>query len=496
LQARTLKILRQNKQLIIKPTDKNLGPALLDLDAYIKQVLQEHLLTNDYAQLTPYEAKDRMEEIKRDLKQLISSNRNLLTTAETTYFDRSLKTRLRLPVFYGLPKVHKSPMSLRPVVSTHSSLLAIFSVWLDYKMKDLLHLVKSYLKDSYSLIRELKELQLPSSALLFTADAKSMYTNIDSSSGIEALRDFLTTNEASIPTEFPRELFLRILEIVMNNNVFSFADSYWLQLSGTAMGTPAACSYATLSFGHYENVTLLPKFKDNIFFYRRYIDDVFGIWIPSATNNDNVWSEFKQTLNDWGNLKWSLEEPTRKTNFLDLNIEIKHSNLHFSTFQKPLNLHLYIPPLSAHPQSCIKGLIAGEIRRYWIQNSPNDFQTLVRKFIERLHARGHTVNNLTPLLLQAAATLDSHTTKRQDPSPQAQSTLYIHWTHHPKGIQRSEIRQLYNQTIKQHGTHDRMVVAMSRPKNLRDILTKTALTLPDNSTMQDYITELRTNNLS
>jgi hypothetical protein len=385
LQARTLKILRQNKQLIIKPTDKNLGPALLDLDAYIKQVLQEHLLTNDYAQLTPYEAKDRMEEIKRDLKQLISSNRNLLTTAETTYFDRSLKTRLRLPVFYGLPKVHKSPMSLRPVVSTHSSLLAIFSVWLDYKMKDLLHLVKSYLKDSYSLIRELKELQLPSSALLFTADAKSMYTNIDSSSGIEALRDFLTTNEASIPTEFPRELFLRILEIVMNNNVFSFADSYWLQLSGTAMGTPAACSYATLSFGHYENVTLLPKFKDNIFFYRRYIDDVFGIWIPSATNNDNVWSEFKQTLNDWGNLKWSLEEPTRKTNFLDLNIEIKHSNLHFSTFQKPLNLHLYIPPLSAHPQSCIKGLIAGEIRRYWIQNTPNDFQTLVRKFIERLH---------------------------------------------------------------------------------------------------------------
>jgi hypothetical protein len=49
LQARALKLLCQNKQLIIKPMDKNLGPALLDLDAYIKQVLQEHLLTNDYA---------------------------------------------------------------------------------------------------------------------------------------------------------------------------------------------------------------------------------------------------------------------------------------------------------------------------------------------------------------------------------------------------------------------------------------------------------------
>jgi hypothetical protein len=186
--------------------------------------------------------------------------------------------------------------------------------------------------------------------------------------------------------EFTRELFLRILEIVMNNNVFSFADSYWLQLSGTAMGTPAACSYATLSFGHYENTTLLLAFKDNLLVYRCYIDNVFGIWIPSATDNDKTWSDFKQMLDDWGNLKWSLEEPTRKTNFLDLNIEIKHGSLHFSTFQKPLNLHLYIPPLSAHPQSCLKGLIAGELRRYWIQNSPTDFQTLVTKFIERLHA--------------------------------------------------------------------------------------------------------------
>jgi hypothetical protein len=172
----------------------------------------------------------------------------------------------------------------------------------------------------------------------------------------------------------------------MDNNIFSFADSYWLQLTGTAMGTPAACSYATLSFGQYENTTLLPAFKDNIIFYCRYIDDIFGIWLPSTTNNKTTWANFKQMLNGWGNLQWYLEDPSKKINFLDLNIEIKHSNLHFSTFQKPLNLHLYIPPLSAHPQSCLKGLITGELRRYWIQNSPSDFQECVTKFIDRLHA--------------------------------------------------------------------------------------------------------------
>jgi hypothetical protein len=79
------------------------------------------------------------------------------------------------------------------------------------------------------------------------------------------------------------------------------------------------------------------------------------------------------------------------------------------------------------------------------------------------------------MLLQTAATLDNYATKCQEPNLQAQNTLYIHWTHHPKGIQCSKIRQLCNQTIRPYNTHDRMVVAMSRPRNLRDILTRTAL---------------------
>ncbi len=224
------------------------------------------ILTKDYAQLTQQEATKKLEGLRHNLKHLITSNQNLLSKAEITYFNRSLKAHFRIPVFYGLPKVHKNAMSLQPVVSTHSSLLAVFSVWLDFKMKDLLHLIQSFLKDSYSLIRELKELQLPDSALLYTADAKSMYTNTDSTSGITAIRELLTTNAALIPADFPKELFLQILEIVMENNIFSFADSYWLQLSGTAMGTPAACSYATLSFGHYENTTLLLCFKNNLLF--------------------------------------------------------------------------------------------------------------------------------------------------------------------------------------------------------------------------------------
>jgi len=171
-------------------------------------------------------------------------------------------------------------MSLRPVVSSSNSLLPVFSTWLDYRMKELVHLVDSFLKDSTTFIQEIKKLSLPNNALLFTADAKSMYTNIDANIGITSIRNFLITNKDKISTDFPTDLFLEILEIIMKNNIFSFANTYWQQLTGTAMGTPAACAYAMISFGQFKNTVLLPEFKNNLFFYRRYIDDIFCVWIP------------------------------------------------------------------------------------------------------------------------------------------------------------------------------------------------------------------------
>jgi hypothetical protein len=105
-------------------------------------------------------------------------------------------------------------------------------------MKVLLPLVKSYIKNSIEVIKDLKDLFIPQDALLFSADAVSMYTNIDTASGLLAIRQFLHTNMECIPIKFPKELFLEVLKIVMSNNVFNFGNTYWQQLSGTAMGTP------------------------------------------------------------------------------------------------------------------------------------------------------------------------------------------------------------------------------------------------------------------
>jgi hypothetical protein len=203
-----------------------------------------------------------------------------------------------------------------------------------------------------------------------------------------------------------------------------------------------------ISFGPHKNTEM--EFHPNLLYYRRYIDDILGIWIPSIDNNTRTWERFKSKLNSWGPLKWIIEEPSHNMHFLDLNIQLENSSITTETYQKPMNLYLYIPPLSAHPYSCFKGLIYGELWRYWIQNNPVKFQEILLNFIQRLIGRGHTLEKLTPILIQAAANLDNRAMHPDPPMDDNQNTLYIHWHHRPGGLQRSDIRKIYEANLQPH----------------------------------------------
>jgi hypothetical protein len=75
----------------------------------------------------------------------------------------------------------------------------------------------------------------------------------------------------------------------MRWNVFQFGDTYWKQLSGTAMGTPPACVYATLYSAIHE-LAMLVALQACLAVYKRYIDNGIGIWTGTerrSTTNQN-----------------------------------------------------------------------------------------------------------------------------------------------------------------------------------------------------------------
>ena len=93
--------------------------------------------------------------------------------------------------------------------------------------------------------------------------------------------------------------------------------------------------------------------------HARLIDDAIQIW-DTANLPPTVLSNFTKYMSaemKFGILDWEVDPPAKTVNFLDLTIQLEtDGTITTKTFVKPMNLHLYIPPLSAHPHGVLKSL--------------------------------------------------------------------------------------------------------------------------------------------
>jgi hypothetical protein len=103
-------------------------------------------------------------------------------------------------------------------------------------------------------------------AVIYSADAVSMYTNIDIDHGIETLDKWFDLHQDQPPPSFPRARILDGLDIIMRNNILSLGDNYFIQKNGTAMGTSTTCAYATIYYSYHEELQLLQP-HHHIHFY-------------------------------------------------------------------------------------------------------------------------------------------------------------------------------------------------------------------------------------
>jgi hypothetical protein len=107
------------------------------------------------------------------------------------------------------------------------------------------------------------------------------------------------------------------------------------------------------------------------------------------------------------------------------------------TYQKPLNLYLYIPPTSSHPNSYFTGTILGNILRFWRQNPDlSHYRGLVSEFATHLRDRGYTISAVKRDMLSAAAKVDAKASpllSNTTPPPAGPKRLYLHWRYSTHG---------------------------------------------------------------
>ena len=86
------------------------------------------------------------------------------------------------PIFYTLPKVHKSltePVPGRPIVAGTQSLTEPMSQYIDSHIKLLVSTLPSFLKDTIDFLNKLNSVQnIQVTDLLCTMDVTSLYKNV------------------------------------------------------------------------------------------------------------------------------------------------------------------------------------------------------------------------------------------------------------------------------------------------------------------------------
>jgi hypothetical protein len=305
-QTDLLRFLIKQDQLIICSTDKNLGPCIIERERYVNIAFDDHLSNEDnYKQLTESEAHAKINDTRIKIDKLIITHGNIFTRQQKEYIQHFLigDEEKLIPHFYLTMKVHKKNLGSRPIISLSGTALYGLGVWLNNELQPLIKKVDSYVSSSRSFKDEILQQQpFGPKARFFTADAVGMYNNIDTKHALKEIKNFFQTHPLCFLLNW-KPLYAA-LEIIMTCNVFQFSDYFFLQISGCSMGTPPAPPYAILYFAIKELELALYKLWLRL--YKRYIDDVEGVWLldDDTLKDGNTWQSFKDCMNNYGILKW------------------------------------------------------------------------------------------------------------------------------------------------------------------------------------------------
>lgn len=220
--------------------------------------------------------------------------------------------------------------------------------------------MKSYLKDSQSLIALLREVVTTEDLILGTCDVSSLHTCIPHGLGKKAIETCLRSDGEMYEEQI--DFLIQCIDFGLTRNYFWFGKRFYNQATGTAMGAKFAPRFANLFMQSWEDEYLHSDknpFLNNIILYRRYIDDCFIIWKGTETS----FSEFITYINQNDHLKFTSESSKTNISFLDLEIFVEENRMKTKTFFKKTDVNSYIGYESHHHKPWIRNIPKGQFKR-------------------------------------------------------------------------------------------------------------------------------------
>ena len=343
-----LKSLKEDESIMVLPADKGRASVVMDTATYQAKI--STLIENGPYQLLNKDPTDRL---TRKLSE------KLLTLKRNGHLSEAVYNKIRPrhkqpPRIYGLPKIHKADVPLRPIVSCVNTFAYDLSAYLANILSPLTGKSEFTVTNSAHFVSTISSETIRDNEIMVSFDVESLFTNVPIDAAVQAALQRLENDPslADRTTLTPAQI-ADLLTFVLRSTYFQYNGSIYEQKDGAAMGSPVSAVIANLYMESFEEQAITTSsYKPTI--WKRYVDDTFTI-----LDRGNV-DDFLQHLNNQQpSIRFTMEtENNNKLAFLDTAVSREpDGRLTTSVYRKPTHTDQYLAYDSHHPQSVKRGIV-------------------------------------------------------------------------------------------------------------------------------------------
>ncbi|XP_065568918.1 uncharacterized protein LOC136032575 [Artemia franciscana] len=329
-----LKVLTDFKNgtnIIITKADKGNAIVILNDTEYVSKSL--NLLSDNkvYEKVDINAVKTTYDNVKKALDNLSLTNRI------NDKLSRSLlPVRPVIPRFYGVPKIHKPDIPLRPIVSTVGSATQKLERYLAGILRSITLSSKHTIRNTKEVVDRLNSINIGENTTMCSFDVVSLFTSIPLPRLIPALEKDGSWREL---TSLDSTEIIILTSLCLSNTYFTFRHQTYKQIWGIPMGSASAPVLSEVFLQHIETNIFKQDFKD-LQLYMRYVDDCLIIWNGAQDKLRSFLNVFNQQDPD---INFTIElKNNRKLPFLDVLITKRETRLDLSGYRKPTHSDRYL----------------------------------------------------------------------------------------------------------------------------------------------------------
>ena len=424
----------EKENIFITKADKGGATLILDYKVALRCV-NKALDNKENFTVSQLSETEKMLEVQRTIRQEVLV---LTTSGEISERDKTLITGLNennnlkhahcfkpvVPYVYPLFKIHKLNQEqitnkvtppIRLVHATKEGPLYRLEKWVSPYLTEVSRKFceEEFILDSPALINVIKGLNYSGiltrtrggeNIRLFTLDVINLYPSIDPAFALKSLKEALgsctldTRKCATVQT---------FTEIIFKNAFVCFQGKVFTGNKGIPTGNCVSRQMADITLHVLLFTIAKPQLRTlwkNIAVWKRYIDDVFGVW----TGSERQFHIFVKTLNQltkpygiqFGDFLFGKE-----VNYLDMKIYLDELNsIEYRLFKKETDARLFLQTESFHPKHVFKSVAFSQMIRV-IQRNSQDHTSVedlceLKNDLTRCGHAEETLEDIEPLAVQ------------------------------------------------------------------------------------------------